>query len=46
MDSARDVGILGLLVVAALCLTVFFLGFKYPTQAVVDFLMPTAAAVR
>ena len=46
MDSARDVGILGLVVVAAICLTVFFLGFKHPTMAVVDFLMPSAAAVR
>jgi hypothetical protein len=46
MDSARDAGILGLVVVVALCLTVFLLGFKQPTTAVVDFLMPTAAAVR
>ena len=46
MDSARDVGILGLVVVAAICLTVFFLGFKHPTMAVVEFLTPSAAAVR
>jgi hypothetical protein len=46
MDRARDAGILGLVVVAALCLTVFLLGFKHPTTAVVDFLMPTTAAVR
>ena len=46
MDSARDVGILGLVVVAAICLAVFFLGFQHPTMAVVDFLTPSAAAVR
>jgi hypothetical protein len=46
MDSARDAGILGLVVVVAICLTVFFLGFQHPTQSVVDFLMPTAVVVR
>jgi hypothetical protein len=46
MDSARDAGILGLIVVVAFCLTAFFLGFKHPTMALVDFLTPTAAAVR
>ena len=45
MDSARDAGILGLIVVLALCLTVFLMGFKHPTMAVVDFLMPGTAAV-
>jgi len=46
MDSARDAGILGLVVVVAICLTVFFLGFKHPTMAVVDFLTLGAAAVK
>ena len=46
MDRSRDAGILGLVVVVAICLTVFFLGFKHPTTALVDLLMPTAAAVR
>jgi hypothetical protein len=46
MDRARDAGIVGLVVVLAICLTVFFLGFTHPTTAVVDFLMPSTAAVR
>jgi hypothetical protein len=46
MDSARDAGILALVVVVVLCLSVFLLRAEQPTTTLVDFLMPSTAAVR
>jgi len=40
MDHARDLGIVALAFLVAVCLTVFFLEVDEPTSRVVDFLFP------
>lgn len=40
MDSARDTGILALVLVVLACLTVYFLGIGQPTGTVIDFFFP------
>ena len=40
MDDPHGTGIVALLVVIAVCLTVFFLKVGEPTGALVDFLFP------
>jgi hypothetical protein len=40
MDGIRDAGILALVLVAAACLAIHFLGVAHPAGAVVDFIYP------
>ena len=44
MDERRDVAIIALVVVAATCLTIFFLKVAQPSGGIVDMLFPQLLA--